>query len=534
MAALDLDTDKLKQVGALVDAAGTSLTADLGEDAAAPGGDEVSQTLVANLNARRRWLTEHVRAGFSQTQAAADGIDTTAQAYQSEDSAAASTYGDSGGTYVAPTSSAVAPSMTAPAGLPASTAMPDISGQDGHQLALALEAGAGAGPVSAASIRCAALAQQAQACAAQLLSAQEQLLAAGHSEVHAPLLARLTRAVTWTQNVAAQAATLSTDYAAAGAGHTTVLSFVGPSTGWQTLKTAYSEALAENTATLGAAQPRVDALAAALNTWQQESSTAMSTYQSAGDAMSVTPADIGDPGLAPTGQSPPVGEESNNDEDDGEDASTSAEELGDAGSGAQDMLSPIVGAVAPLAQSLGKMNPLQSVTQAASQLGQQVGQLGQSSALNPSSAIRPAALTNPLGNTSASPGSNGISPGSGINPSSAGPGASVHPAAAVSTPSAGSQSPGAVSPAGQLGASSSRTGMGTPMGMMPSSRSGDGAQSQKVNNYGDTPLPDVDADGQPGILGDTTAAQPAITAEAKNAVLTRIERRRKDLDATAT
>ena len=62
----------------------------------------------------------------------------------------------------------------------------------------------------------------------------------------------------------------------------------------------------------------------------------------------------------------------------------------------QDMLQPLMGALGPLTQSLGKANPLQSVGQMAQQLGQQVGKLGGDAAKKAASPLNPAALAKPL------------------------------------------------------------------------------------------------------------------------------------------
>ena len=231
--ALDLETDGFRRVGELVDTAGTVLNADLGEDVPGCGGDEVSQTVMDNLNARRRWLAQHVRAGYSQALAAADGIADTAGAYQAEDAAAAGRYGEPGfGAAATPAAGVGAPSGTAaPSGPPSPAAIPDISGRDGEELALALESGAGTGPAHAAAARLAGLATQATQASTQLLAAQTQLVASGQSEAHGPLLARLTRATAWAQAVAGHADALAVGYSAAATSHTATMGTVGPSAG---------------------------------------------------------------------------------------------------------------------------------------------------------------------------------------------------------------------------------------------------------------------------------------------------------------
>lgn len=188
---LDLQPDGLDRVAEFVRAAGEVLATGLGVDVEACGGDEVSKAIMDNLNARRRWLIGHVKAGHGQALAAADTVAGNVVAYRTEDADAAARYGGAGGAGLgggAPGAAAAGP--MAPAGPPAVGAIPDISGRDGEELALALESGAGPGPATAAAARLSDLAAQAAHASTQLLAAQGQLAASGQSQVHAPLTAR--------------------------------------------------------------------------------------------------------------------------------------------------------------------------------------------------------------------------------------------------------------------------------------------------------------------------------------------------------
>ena len=74
------------------------------------------------------------------------------------------------------------------------------------------------------------------------------------------MAAKLIRGIAWTEAVAGHASALAGGYEAAGALHTLTYSQVGPSAGWQTLKTALAEAQLENAMNGGLSQPKVDAL----------------------------------------------------------------------------------------------------------------------------------------------------------------------------------------------------------------------------------------------------------------------------------
>ena len=523
--ALDIDTDGFRRASELVDAAGTVLNHDLGEDVAACGGDEVSQTLMENLNTRRGWLAQHVRAGSRQASNAAIGMDATATAYQTEDLAAAARY--PGGASAAPAAPSVAaPGMHAasPTGSPPQSAIPDISGRDGEQLARALESGAGPGPAAAAAARLNALAAQATAANTTLVAAHTQLLASGESAAHEPLLTRLTRAIAWTQAVAGQAEALAAGYLAAGTLHTATMGSVGPSTWWRTTKTAYSQAVMENQLT-GLAQAKVDALQTALLEQQQQSGAAMNTYQSSGEAVSTPPGAVPDPGLDPNSDSAAGddldGGDKDHDTGTGDKTPPGTDDIG----GMQDMLSPLMGAVSPLAQSLGQANPLQSLGQVAQQLAQQAGSLGSQAAKKAASApIKPAALAKP--GASANKGGTGGKPGGGspIKPAASLSGA-VRAASLTGTPES-SPPLTPMKPAAAAGAATA-SGVGG-MGMMPMGhRPGDTSKSSKVTSY-EQPLPEVQGAGREGVVGDSAKPTPVVNPEAQDAVKARIARRRKD------
>lgn len=356
--ALDIDTDAMRRASEFVSNAGEFLHPDLTNDVPPCGSDEVSKTVMDNLNARRKWLVAHVKGGAVQADNAAAGITDTANSYDATDAAGAASYGGGSGAPAAPASTQNAPGggSPAPGGMPTLTPVPDISGTDGESVAAQLEAGPGAPPAVAAATQLTALAGQAHAANASLTLAQSHIVAAGQSEAHPGLTRRLTQAISWTAGVAGHADALAAGYTAAGALHTSTLTAVGPSAGWQTLKTAYADAVMENQISGGLAQPKVDALQAALTTKETEKSTAMSGYQAGGQTASTPPGDLPDPGLNPAGPSTP--DKHGKQDKAGKDPLAGQDGKG---GGLQDMLGSLMGALGPLTESLGKANPLNSL-----------------------------------------------------------------------------------------------------------------------------------------------------------------------------
>lgn len=535
MAVLDFDPEEFRRVGELVDAAGSTLNTDLGDDVPAVGGDEVSQAIMDNLNARRRWLAEHLQSGFSQAMAAADGITDTANAFTSEDSAAASRYSTAGyGGDTTPASSASAPTGTsAPTSAPSTTTIPDISGRDGETLAQSLEAGAGPIPATEMAVTLAGLSARAQQSVTTLTAAQTQLESSGQSQAHAPLMTKLTRALTWTQGVAGHADALATGYTSAVSFQSTTLAAVGPSAGWRALKTAYGEAVTENALTGGLAQDRVDALWTALDNQQKQATTAVSGYQTAGEAVSVPPGTLPDPGLNPNGESAPTDDKKGAAEEpeDSKDSKKKKSGLDDSasGSGMQDMLSPMMGAMQPLMQSMGKANPLEPISKAAQQFGQQVSKLAGGGNKPLASPLKAASLAKPRTGTGkgAGGGGKGAGGGGGLKGASL-PAASMHPAAASATPTSTNGTLPPAKPAATLAGGSGAGGMGMmPMGARP----GGGEKSSTVRrNYGG-PLADVEEQGRPGTVPNSEPAQPqtsTVEPTEKDRVRQRLARRHKE------
>jgi hypothetical protein len=556
---LSFNPDGLRATGQSVRAAGVVLDADLGTDVPACGSDQVSTAIADSLNARRRWLAAHVRAGHGQALTASDGIDGTATGYQAEDAAAAAAYGGAGAPAAGVAGIPAAPA--APTGLaPLGMEIPDISGHDGEALALALEAGAGPGPAMAASARCAALAARADSAAMQLIAAQEQLVASGQSQAHAPLMARLTSATAWAHGVAAHASGLAAGYSSAATSHTATQETVGHSASWRAVKEALDEAIAENQATGGLAQPRVDALTETLTGMQNQASTSMLGYQTTGYTVTAPPAGLPDPRLNPNGDSPAPGDPAPGTQP--QDPAPSIPRKGPADpqtadpqtpavtgpdtvaelptdpalpdpdelntpddltsnlptKAGQDMLSPAMGALSPLA-GLAKANPLQSLGQAAQSLGQQVSKAG-SSALHPHSGQ--------LGNAAPLPHhpSAGLGGGGGIK-GGAGLGGALHPAAS-SNPAAPTATPPAESTPKPATAAGAGAAGGAGMGAMPlgAARRGKSAGSQPVTKYPEEAA-EMESVGRPGVVADTTKADPVVNPEAQNAVKQRMARRAK-------
>jgi hypothetical protein len=348
------------------------------------------------------------------------------------------------------------------------------------------------------------------------VNAQTQLLATGESQATPGMAEKLTRGIAWTEAVAGHAIALAGGYEAAGTLHTLTYSQVGPSAGWQTLKTALGEAQLENAMTGGLAQPKVDALSQTLTDKEQFKGVAASDLQAGGEVASTPPGDLPDPGMDPNGDSAPWDKDKKGDKDkksDGEDPS-----------GMQDMLQPLMGALGPLTQSLGKANPLQSVGEMAQQLGQQVGKLGGDAAKRAAGPLNPAALAKPLAGAGKGGGGGGKGGGSPIKPASNLSGA-VHPASLTDTPKA--TPPTAVPPMKPAAAAGAAPGGG--MGMMPMGhRPGNDSKSSKINSY-EQPLPEVESAGRPGVVGEAPKpAAPVVNPDAHNAVKARLARRKKD------
>ena len=310
MVALNVDTDGFRRTGELVDLAGALLGTDFDDPTPVPAcaSDPASEAIMRNLNARQEWLLGHVRAGSEQASNAAIGMNDTATGYETEDTAAAGNYDQFGGGSTAGAAPigmmGVPPSVTAtPAGMPAFDPIPDVSGTDGETLARQLETGAGPGPATTAAARFAALAARAQAANVSLVNAYTELLATGESQATPGMAAKLTRGIAWTEAVAGHASALADGYEAAGALHTLTYSQVGPSAGWQTLKTALGEAQLENAMTGGLAQPKVDALNQTLTDKEQFKGVAAGNLQAGGELASTPPGALPDPGMDPNGDS---------------------------------------------------------------------------------------------------------------------------------------------------------------------------------------------------------------------------------------
>lgn len=519
--ALNIDTHGVRRTGEHVKTAGAVLAAPAALTVPACGSDDVSGAVMANLNAWQDWLMQHVRAGAQQAAAAAAGIAGTATAYEAQDLAAAATY-PGGHSAPEPPAAAEAPATAAspaPAGPPNLVPIPDISGQDGEQIALALEAGAGTAPAVAAASRLTGLAAQAQAAHTALMAAYTELLGAGESAANPPLLARLSRAIVWAQGVTGHAGALAVAFTSAAGLHTSARTAVGHSAQWQVVKKGYRQAVLEQQLTGPAGIPKVRAFKTRLASMQQSAGFAMTGYQSGGQTVSSPPAPLlGQPGLDPNGQDspgplPPEASTVEHKLDDKDPASPASSE----GAG-QNMLTPLMGALGPLLQSVGGANPLQAL----GQVGQQLGQLA-SAAKPASSAIKPAAVAHPNAGAGKGGGGGSIKPSGGL-------GATMHPASATGTPGTSRPTtPAAGAPAAAKGASASQAGG---MGMMPMGAQAGDKSVKPVTSY-EQPLPKVDDRGRPGVVGDTTKPAPKVKPEASNAVQQRLAARKKDAAAQA-
>lgn len=521
--ALDIDTDEVRRASEFVSNAGQFLHPDLDTDVPACGSDEVSQAVMNNLNARRRWLLAHVRTGITQATNAAAAINDTANAFEAQDAEGAAGYGGgASGAAPAPATSTT-PATPSPVGMPTLTAIPDISGIDGETVAQQLEAGPGAGPATSAASQLMTLSARAHAANASLTMAQGHIMAAGQSQAHPGLMRRLDQAIAWTAGVAGHADALAAGYGSAGQLHTTTLETVGPAQGWRALKTAYADAVIENQFYGGLSQPKVDALQAALTTKETEKGTAMNGYQIGGQTVSTPPGDLPDPGLDPNAESTVdklrKGDKAKN--------PLAAAEDGKAG-GLQNMIEPLLGALGPLTQSLGQANPLNSVGQMAQQLGQQVSKLGGDAMKKAaSSPIKPTALAKPAGSGKGGGGKGKGGGGSPIKPSN--PLGGVRASSLSGAPSASPSTGEPIKPAASASPRAAGLGGGGGMGMMPMGhRPGGDDKASRIRSYED-PLSEVEETGRPGVVGEKKPAPaPVVNPDAQNAVKERISRRKRD------
>lgn len=519
--ALDIDTDGIRRASEFVSNAGAFLHPDLDADVPACGSDDVSQSVMNNLNSWRRWLLAHVRSGATQISNAAAVINDTANSFEAQDAAAAAGYGV-GGSDAAPAPEMPVPpaGAPAPAGMPTFSAIPDISGADGETVAQQLEAGPGAGPAISAAAHLTTLSAQAQAAYASLTMAQGHIVASGQSQAHPGLMRRLDRAIAWTAGVAGQADALAAGYGSAAELHTSTMTVVGPSAGWRILKASYADAVMENQMTGGLSRPKVDALQAALTDRETRKGAAMSGYQVGGQTVSTPSGDLLDPGLDPSGDigtadKPGKGDKGKN---------PLASEDGQGASSLQDMLGPLMGALAPLMQSLGNANPLSSLGQAA----QQVSKLGGDAAKKAAGPIKPAALAKPagLGGKGGRGGGKGGG-GSPIKPSTSLAG--VRAASLSGSPSTSATTGETIKPTGVAPARATGAGAGGGMGMMPMGhKPSSDEKTGKIRSYED-PLAEVEEAGRPGVEGEVAArTAPVVNPESQNAVKERLARRKRD------
>jgi hypothetical protein len=461
-----------------------------------------------------------VRAGSQQASNAAIGMNDTATGYESEDAAAAGNYDQFGGVSTAgaaPLATVSGPTSASAvrASMPTFDPIPDISGTDGETLARQLETGAGPGPATTAATRLAALAARAQAANVSRVNAHTQLLATGESQATPGMAAKLIRGIAWTEAVAGHASALAGGYEAAGNLHTLTYSQVGPSAEWVTLKTGYNESLIENAMTGGLSQPKVYAFKQALDDKDQLKGVAANGLQAGGEGVSTPPGELPAPGMDPNSDAP-------GDKDKKGDNDKKKSDAEDP-SGMGDMLQPLMGALGPLTQSLGKANPLQSVGQMAQQLGQQAGKLGADAAKKAASPLNPAALVKPLANAGKGGAGGGKGGGSPIKPASNLTGA-VHPASLTGTPQA--TPPTAATP---IKAAAAGAAAGGGMGLMPMGhKPGNDSKTSKINSY-EQPLPEVEGAGRPGVVGEVSKpVSPVVNPDSQNAVAARLARRKKD------
>lgn len=523
--ALDIDTAAFRRSGHHVGDAGSMLHFTPGHDVPACGGDQTSRAIMDNLNARARWLHEHLQAGAAQAMNAAHGIDATATSYEEQDHAAAATYGFGTGASAAPAAgapSASMPAAPAPSAPPTLSPVPTISDQDGLQMATDLEAGAGTGPALQAATHWSTIATRAETANAKLLAAQAQLLASGESAAHAPLQARLTRAIAWTHGVAGHAGALAGGYTTAADLHTTVSSAVGHSQEWSMRQEQLKAYAAGGPVT----RPLYVAAAADYNRAQGEASIAAAGYQTGGTAVSTPPGTLPDPGLDPntsgadTNQDPTPPSQPPPDDPAKKDPTQQGQD-GQQGSGMEDILGSMMGALSPLLKAVS--SPGQGLGQLG-QLAQQAGSLASMGSKGAHAPIKAAGL-------SGAHAGGGGAHGGGSPIKGAGLAGAVHPASVSGAPSTTPAST-PMKPAAPMPAAGASAGGGA--GMMPAGAgAGKGGDKSSKVNPAPAPLPDVEDRGRPGVVtGQQSApakAAPVVDPASKNAVKERLAARKKNL-----
>lgn len=530
MAALDLDTDGLRQSGTLLDSVAAMLAIDLGSAVPSVGNDAISVATAKNLNDRRRWLSEHIVAGRTQVAATAKALQDTAGAYEAEDAAAAAA--NRGGASPAPApSSTAAPERPVSPSAPTIDSIPDLSGRDGEEIARSMELGAGTGPALAAAGLLQGAAAALQAVAQGIHQAHMQALAAGEAQISAPLSARLTQAIAWAESASAHSTKLGEDYGTVVAEHGVTLAAVKPSATWMTVRQAYNEALEEYRATGGltGAEDRVLALKSQLDEMQQESSVGVTQYQGSAQLISAVPPGMPEPKFAPgagnTEPKPRPGAKDPNAQDLADKLKDDPTGKKDKASSGQDLISSMLGMPAKLAESAGKANPLSSAGQAASQLGQFMKPpSGNQSMGKPAQGL-------PTSNKPAA-GAKGIKGAGGggqplkVSPSLS-PSSGIHGAAATTTPTTPSIKPVAPSTA----AASTGTAGGGGMGMMPGGGRGKGTEMTETTNYEQFALSDPPEQGRPGVEGETAAPSTVLNEAASGAQQRVRQRQQRDQGA---
>lgn len=519
---MEVDPDAIRRAGQLLTVVGDLLAVDLGEDIPACDNTEVSKAIANNLNARRRWLASQLRNGHTQAQEAGDGLRDTAAAYQAEDADAAARM-RGGATSSARPASSPTSAAPSPASDPTMSEIPDISGRDGEILAQALEMGAGPGAVAQAIAPLTEVVAATQVIFEQLTAAHQQVLMSGESAITTPVLTKLTHTSAWVQSMGGHAAKLLTDHGTYVSANTAVRTAVGTSADYKMLKAALNKAMIENQLSGGLAQDQVNAWAEALNAKQQGATDGMSAYQSTGELVSTMTPGPGDPNLAPgAGQQ---GDPKANGQDplgllDDADGKKKSKGDKDTQPSGQDLISTLTGMPGQVMKSVGQNNPLKSASEAANQLGQQLGKGSPNSSPLKPAAMKPSpALSKGAG---ASKGAGGLKAGSGIG------GGALHPASAIGAPGpTATATPKTVDASG--GPARPTAGTGSGMGMMPPGRPGDSKGKVVESRYPDE-KPAVPETGRPGVVGGTPPPAAPKDTSVQDEIQKRIAERKKSYE----
>jgi hypothetical protein len=278
MSVLDLDTARIRAAADGIDAAADALMVSPLSPGAAVAADPVSAAAAANLGAHTGHLGEVLAGAADYVRRVAAELRITADAFDRQDAANAAPLAPTPAAAATPADGA-SPAPPTPVPAPPTTPTPHVAGQDAHIIARQLETGPGPGPVTATGGGLAQWSAAAAAAATALQTSATQLAGAGAAQFTAPAVALLSGAAEWASRAAAHAQGLSTAHTTHAVSYSTARTVVPSSEEFDAVKAALDAAIAENQATGGLAQAKVDALTSLLRQMQAQADAGMSAYE---------------------------------------------------------------------------------------------------------------------------------------------------------------------------------------------------------------------------------------------------------------